>query len=71
MPIFTYICKDCGEKFDLLVGVTAEKAEFKCKKCKSKNITKTLTSFSVGGSSGSNSESSGPSCPTGTCPTGF
>ena len=63
MPVYTYICKDCGEKFDLLVGVTAEKVEIKCKKCNSKNIEKILSAFSVGGSG-----ASGSSCPTGTCP---
>ena len=62
MPVYTYICKDCGEKFDLLVGVTAEKVEIKCKKCNSKNIEKTFSAFSVG-----QSGSSGSSCPTGTC----
>ncbi|MEA3346479.1 MAG: zinc ribbon domain-containing protein [Candidatus Auribacterota bacterium] len=62
MPIYTYICKDCGENFDLLVGVTAKKTELKCSKCNSKNIKKTFSSFSAGGS-----DSSRPSCPTGTC----
>ena len=69
MPIYTYVCKDCGENFDLLVGVTSEKAELKCKQCNSKNIKRTLGSFSVGNSS--DKSSSGPSCPTGTCPTNF
>ena len=32
MPIFTYICNECGEKFDLLVGVTVQKEELKRKK---------------------------------------
>ena len=66
MPIYTYICKNCGEKFDLLVGMTVEKVELKCKKCNSKNVEKTFGSFSVGSSTGKFS-SSGPSCPTGTC----
>jgi len=70
MPIYTYLCKDCGEKFDLLIGMTSEKVEFKCRKCGSKNIEKLLGAFSVG-SSGSKDSASGPSCPTGTCPTGF
>jgi len=65
MPIYSYVCKDCDEKFDLLVGVTAEKEELKCKKCGSKNITKEISSFGVGKSSGSSSDSS---CPSGTCP---
>lgn len=67
MPIYTYICQNCGEKFDLLLGVNQEKAKLVCKRCGSKKIKKVLSSFSVG-SSGSNTSSSGPSCPTGTCP---
>ena len=70
MPIYTYVCKDCGEKFDLLVGVTSEKPEFKCKKCSSGNIKKTFGTFSMGEPKDKTS-SSGPTCPTGTCPTGF
>ncbi|MCD6540195.1 MAG: zinc ribbon domain-containing protein [Candidatus Omnitrophica bacterium] len=70
MPIYTYICKNCGEKFDLLVGATLEKPEFKCKKCGSKNIEKTLSSFSVGAHHDKSNSSSGSSCPTGTCPLG-
>jgi putative FmdB family regulatory protein len=68
VPIYTYVCKDCQEKFDLLVGVNSEKEESKCTKCGSKNIKKALGSFSVG-DAGNKTSSSGPSCPTGTCPT--
>jgi len=69
MPIYTFICKDCGEKFDLLIGMTAERTELKCKECNSKNIKKLLASFSVGDLD--NKSNSGGSCPTGTCPTDF
>ena len=69
MPIFTYACQDCGEKFDLLVGVTSEKPELKCSKCNGENIKKVFEAFSVGESKGKMS-SSGPSCPTGTCSLG-
>jgi len=67
MPVYTYLCKDCGEKFDLLIGVNSEKLELKCKKCNSKSIDRVFSSFSVGGSR--DKSSSGPSCSTGTCPT--
>ena len=67
MPIYTYVCKDCGEKFDLLIGLISEKTELKCKKCNSDNIDRVLSSFSVGNSSGKLG-SSGSNCPTGTCP---
>ena len=66
MPIYTYECKECGEKFDLLVGVTSEKAELKCKKCASKNIKRTFSTFSIGSSKGKLNSSEG-TCPTGTC----
>ncbi|GAF83365.1 unnamed protein product [marine sediment metagenome] len=69
MPIYTYICKDCSEEFDLLVGVVSGKTELKCKKCGSSHIEKTFAPFGVNVSSRSNNlSSSGPSCPTGTCP---
>jgi putative FmdB family regulatory protein len=66
MPIYVYVCKKCGEKFDLLVGVTSKKLELKCTKCGSKHLQRVLSSFSVG-SSGGKSDSSGGACPTGTC----
>lgn len=65
MPVYSYICKNCGEKFDLLVGVTIEKEELRCKKCGSKKIVRGISSFSVGKSSSCGSDSS---CPAGTCP---
>ncbi|MEA3560807.1 MAG: zinc ribbon domain-containing protein [Candidatus Omnitrophota bacterium] len=70
MPIYTYVCKDCGERFDLLIGMTSEKVKLECKKCGGRNIEKTIGSFSIGGSSGDKSGFSGSSCPTGTCPLG-
>jgi len=64
VPIYTYICKDCGEKFELLLGVGTADEEKKCKKCNSKNVEKTISSFNTVSKS---SSSSNQSCPTGTC----
>ncbi|MGD2295579.1 MAG: zinc ribbon domain-containing protein [Candidatus Aminicenantes bacterium] len=61
MPIYSYRCSDCEEQFDLLVGVTSEKAELKCQKCGSTNIKRILTAFSV------HANTSESSCSTGTC----
>jgi len=66
MPIYSYICKNCGEGFDLLVGVTSDDTELKCKKCKSNDVKKIISSFSVGGVDNDSGYSG--SCPTGTCP---
>jgi len=70
MPLYAYICKDCGGKFDLLIGMTSKKTELECTKCGSKNIEKIFGAFAVR-SSGNKSSSSGSDCPTGTCPTCF
>ena len=71
MPIYTYKCDDCGNRFDLLVGVTAGETEKKCTKCGSTKIVKQLSSFSVGHAGSSESECSTGTCSTGTCPTCF
>ncbi len=68
MPIYSYVCEDCGEKFDLFFGIGGTKEELACKKCGSKNIKRSFSSFGVKQSSGTNKSSSGNSCPTGTCP---
>jgi len=69
MPIYPYVCNECGEKFDLLVGVTAQPEELKCQKCGSENIKKLIGSFAVSGGS-PKSGGSDAICPTGTCPLG-
>jgi len=61
MPIYSYLCSGCDEKFDKLVGVTSEATELKCPKCGSKKIKKALTTFSV------QTKSEEPACSTGTC----
>jgi putative FmdB family regulatory protein len=66
MPIYSYICKDCGEKFDLFIRVGGKDEKLICKKCGSKNIQKAFSSFSFGSSSKKDSKSDS-SCPTGTC----
>ena len=70
MPLYTYKCRDCGERFDLLIGAVSEKPELKCGKCGSKNIEKLPGTFNVGRSSGKVDNAS-DSCPTGTCPACF
>lgn len=69
MPVYSYICKECNEKFDLFIGVSSKDDELVCKKCGSKNIQRVFSSFSVGSSSNKDSGSDS-SCPTGTCPLG-
>lgn len=66
MPIYSYVCKDCGEKFDLFIRIGGKDDELICKKCSSKNIQKSFSSFGVRSSSNKDGGSDS-SCPTGTC----
>jgi len=69
MPIFSYICKDCNEKFDLFIQGRKTDDKLVCTKCGSKNIQKVFSTFSTSSKSGSGDDQSN-SCSTGTCPTG-
>ena len=70
MPIYSYICKDCENKFDLFLGIGRKKEELVRKKCGSKNIQRAFSSFGVGSSNNTSKSNSESSCPTGTCPFG-
>jgi len=65
MPIYTYICEDCGSKFEIFTQRQDNPNKPKCEKCGSRKVSKTFSTFATGTSS---SSSSGNSCPTGTCP---
>jgi putative FmdB family regulatory protein len=43
MPLFEYRCDECGRRFTMLVGVTAEKAKLRCPKCGSLKATKLIS----------------------------
>ena len=58
MPIFEYICKDCGVAFEKIVPRYDSEAE--CAHCNSANVEKQLSVFAVAGPS--NSEASDAGC---------
>lgn len=49
MPIFEYQCRECGAKFERIVGSSA--ADVTCKQCASANVHQLLSVFAVAGSS--------------------
>ena len=51
MPIFEYICKDCGRDFERIVPRYDSQTE--CLHCNSENIEKQLSVFAVAGPSNS------------------
>jgi len=44
MPIFDFVCKDCGKQFDVKIS-NAEKGKVKCPECNSSNINQIFSSF--------------------------
>ena len=42
MPIYEYECKDCGNRFEVLVGLN-EKPEISCGSCNGKHIKRILS----------------------------
>jgi len=45
MPLFEFICKKCGKKFEQIV-FSVNKEEIKCPECKSNEIEKQFSTFS-------------------------
>lgn len=43
MPLFEYRCQNCGKRFTLLVGVTAEKSPLRCPRCGGTRATKLIS----------------------------
>jgi putative FmdB family regulatory protein len=65
MPIFEYICKDCGRPFEKIVPRYDSQAE--CSHCNSANVEKQLSVFAVAGSSGSSAGSEAMEAGCGRC----
>ena len=65
MPIFEYLCKDCGKQFEaLLIG--SQEAE--CPGCKGKQLEQQLSTFSVRANSAPVSRPTAPcGAPGGSC----
>jgi putative FmdB family regulatory protein len=67
MPIYEYICDNCGERYERIV--MSQKQTIACPKCESKKHTIQLSVFvaPANGSKPSNGSSSAPSSGGGCC----
>ena len=52
MPLYEFICRDCGAEFESLVLKASESAEVKCPACNSKKLEEKFSSFASVSSSG-------------------
>lgn len=58
MPIYEFVCKKCGIRFEALVSIGGEK-NVACKSCGHKELEKLVSAFGIGGSSSKIKTSSG------------
>ena len=68
MPIFEYLCEDCGTKFEKLVR-NGGASELACPKCGEKHLAQQLSTFSAHANGSPSKQTSFPSCPSGMCQT--
>ena len=61
MPIYEYVCEDCGRKSEMLIRSSEKGVE--CPYCSSKSMKKTFSTFAVSMAS----SSSGSACEDGSC----
>ncbi|MFN8444687.1 MAG: zinc ribbon domain-containing protein [Caldilineaceae bacterium] len=52
MPLFEFICNECGTSFEKLVRVSGSQADVLCPSCKSNKTQKLLSGFAVASSGG-------------------
>jgi putative FmdB family regulatory protein len=67
MPIFEFVCTECGEPFEELVRSALFVDGVICPACQSTNVSKKISNFAASSNSGNSmsSYSSGSSCYTG------
>ncbi|MCF8009783.1 MAG: zinc ribbon domain-containing protein [Clostridiales bacterium] len=59
MPSYDYKCKNCGQKFCVIVSIE-DREKVTCPECKSKNVTQIITGCSINtGSCGGSTPSKG------------
>ncbi|MFQ6109033.1 MAG: zinc ribbon domain-containing protein [Candidatus Aminicenantales bacterium] len=70
MPIYEFVCRKCGERFEALVSIGKER-DVTCASCGSSDIQKLFSSFGIGGGSSrvTSSSSACTTCSTKTCST--
>lgn len=67
MPIYVYLCEDCGEKFEKLVSMSASGQKQDCPKCSAGNTRKLPAAANFSGVKSAGEKSSCASCTSDNC----
>lgn len=65
MPIYEYVCNQCGHRFEQLVPSGTVTEEIACPSCRKRNARKVMSTFGIGRSAGTGG-SIGQYCPAAT-----
>jgi putative FmdB family regulatory protein len=70
MPLYEFLCRACGRRFEALVRLGKEDG-VRCEACESPEVRKLVSAFGIGGGAGRLKESSGScsSCHSHSCST--
>jgi putative FmdB family regulatory protein len=69
MPIYEYLCGDCGTKFEKLIRRSADTDTLVCPSCGQQHLQQELSTFSAH-ANGASKSAEMPTCPSGgRCPT--
>jgi putative FmdB family regulatory protein len=49
MPLYDYVCYDCGHSFEMLRRLKDDDREVRCPECDSERIERMLSTFATGG----------------------
>ena len=67
MPIFEYLCEDCGNKFEKLVRNGSNGVH--CPSCGQEHLKQQFSTFAAHANGASHTQTEMPSCPSGMCQT--
>jgi putative FmdB family regulatory protein len=67
MPIFEYLCEDCGNKFEKLVRNGSNGVH--CPSCGQEHLKQQFSTFAAHANGASHAQAGMPSCPSGMCQT--
>jgi len=65
MPMYEFVCRKCGKRFEELRPPRLETFGLTCPACASTKVEKVLSSFAAGGSSSGKGAGGGSSCGAG------
>lgn len=65
MPIFEYVCTQCGTRFEKLVRSTSREGVIRCPKCGNELVHKAISAFGLGTAGGGGSSASTGCAPSG------